>query len=340
MSPKYVHFPVSLTVILAGLILVLQPTISSHAQTEPTGEPAIDSLKTFSTIGKERSDLNGYGEVELLRHDGKGCLTHMWFGADWPGYEKTRIRVYVDGEEKPSIDMQMGLGHGYGFGDPAAPWGSGKLGKTGHPSGVYNTYKIPFGNGVRVTAQRWKDSPDGAPFWWIVRGTENLPVTIAGVRLPEGTRLRLYKLEDYIAKPFEEFNMCDVPGAGALYQVTIAADGLRDSGDWKDISYLEAIVRAYMNGDEEPTELSSGLEDYFLGTYYFNRGRYANELAGLTHLDTKTNTFSAYRFHDDDPVFFQKGLRLTCRCGEEANGRKLHDPPETRYTTYVWVYQW
>ncbi|MCX6905406.1 MAG: DUF2961 domain-containing protein [Verrucomicrobia bacterium] len=60
----------------------------------------------------------------------------------------------------------------------------------------------------------------------------------------------------------------------------------------------------------------------------------------LTHLDTKKNTFSAYRFHDDDPLFFQKGLRLTCRCGEELNGKMLHNPPDTRFTTYTWVYEW
>ena len=98
----------------------------------------------------------------------------MWFGGDWPGYEKTRIRVYVDGERTPSIDMEMGLGHGVGFGEAAAPWGAARLGKTGHPSGVYNAYRIPFGSGVRVTAQRPEGLPDAA-FWWIVRGTENLP---------------------------------------------------------------------------------------------------------------------------------------------------------------------
>jgi hypothetical protein len=142
--------------------------------------------------------------------------------------------------------MELGLGHGVGFGDSSAPWGSEKLGKTGHPSGLYNSYPIPFGKSIRVTAQRAQDAPDGASM---------------------------------------------------------------------------------------PTLLSSGLEDYSLGTYYFNRGRYANGLAGLTHLDTKNNTFSAYRFHDNDPVFFQKGLRLTCCCGEELNGQKLHDPPDTRFTT-------
>ncbi|MDT8391298.1 MAG: hypothetical protein RRC34_12410 [Lentisphaeria bacterium] len=53
--------------------------------------------------------------------------------------------------------------------------------------------------------------------------------------------------------------------------------------------------------------------------------------------------FSAYRFHDDDPVFFQDGLRLTCRCGETEHGQPddgngYLDPKPTRDTTYAWVY--
>src|SRR5579885_554601 len=183
------------------------------ARVAPAAEPA--AWKTFSSIGKESRALDGGREAELLRHDGKGCLTHMWFGGDWPGYERTRIRVYVDGERTPSIDMEMGLGHGFGFGEAAAPWGAVRLGKTGRPSGVYNTYRIPFGSGVRVTAQRPKDLPD-APFWWIVRGTENLPVTLGGVRLPDGARLRLHRRDGHTARPLEEFDLCDVKGSGAL----------------------------------------------------------------------------------------------------------------------------
>ena len=134
----------------------------------------------------------------------------MWFGGDWPGYMETRIRVYVDGEPTASIDMELGLGHGIGFGDAAAPWGCARLGKTGHPSGIYNTYRIPFGSSMRVTAQRSKSSPDGAPFWWIVRGTENLPVSLGGVQLPPQARLRLHKLELFTAQPLEEFALCDL----------------------------------------------------------------------------------------------------------------------------------
>ena len=127
-----------------------------------------------------------------------------------------------------------------------------------------------------MTAQRDKGSPAVSAFWWIVRGTENLSVTIGGVRLPETARLKLYRLENHTAKPLEEFNLCDVQGAGALYQVTIAGKGLRETGDWKSLSFLEACMRAYLDGAAEPILLSSGLEDYFLGTYYFNKGRYAN----------------------------------------------------------------
>ena len=92
--------------------------------------------------------------------------------------------------------------------------------------------------------------------------------------------------------------------------------------------------------------LSSGLEDYFLGTYYFNRGLYHNEVAGLTHLNKEHKTFSAYRFHEEDPVFFKKGLRLTLRCGEQMPKSRLKPKaetwkaPPTTYTTYVWIYEW
>jgi len=220
-------------------------------------EVEVTKLRTFCSSGKERTDLNGYKEAELLLHEGKGCLTHMWFGGDWPGYDKTVIRVHVDGEERPSIEMELGLGHGVGFGDKAAPWGSEKMGKTGYPSGLYNTYKIPFGKSIRITAQRAKDSPDGAPFWWILRGTENLPVTLAGLRLPDSARLKLHKLENHVAKPLEEFALCDVKGVGALYQVTIAAEGSRKGDDWTSLSFLEAIMRAYIDDDKTAMQLSS-----------------------------------------------------------------------------------
>ena len=303
-----------------------------------TFRPTTDNhLRTFSSIGKERKLLEVGTEVELFRRGGHGCLTHMWFAFD----SRTRIRVYVDGESTASIDMDYWLGHGGGKLGIKEPWGVPQMGQLG---GVYNNYRISFGEGIRVTVQPTApklDGPTGNSAWWIIRGTENLPVVIGGVRLPDAARLKLYRVEGHTAKPLEEFALCDVRGAGALYQVVMACRGLRQSGSWTDDSYEEGCIRAYFDGAKEPEFLSSGLEDYFLSAGYFHQGKlYHTAVAGLTQLDKSNHSFTAYRFHDEDPVFFQNGLRLTCRCGEEVDAHVLHDPPETEYTSYAWVYQW
>lgn len=310
---------------------------------EDREEPSADTSysfrrpKTFGTAGKEES-LHPGQERLLFSHRGCGCITHMWFGGDWPGYGSTRIRFYVDEGSKPSIDMQLFAGHGIGWGDPSAPWGSGRVGKTGQPSGLYNTYRIPFGTGIRVTGQLADFVSHPQPFWWIFRGAEDLPVQIGGIQLPQSARLRLQAREGIALKPFQMHEAGESSGAGALYQVMLAVRS-------KNFSFLEAMFRAYIDGASEPLMLSSGTEDYFLGTYYFNRGMYHLPLAGLTHKqkDAEGNcSFSAYRFHDEDPIFFGKGFRLVWRNGEEKDGKVYGDAPpqESHVTSYTWLYEW
>jgi hypothetical protein len=301
----------------------------------PAQGAGIDKIRTFGTMGKEQQLLRGGVEAELFRYSGKGCLTHMWFGGDFKNYGLTHIRVYVDDEKQASIDMEMMMGHGIGFQDESAPWGVERIGKTGQPSGIYDTYRIPFGRSVRVTAQRGKEEPGNPPFWWIIRGVENLPVELGSVRLPDRARLKLYKVENRATKPLEEFDIYNGRRAGALYQTTIAAKST-------NFGFLESCVRAYLGGTSVPLMLSSGMEDYFLGTYYFNRGKYYTPVAGVTHL-LPDKEFSGYRFHETDPVFFKNGLRLTIRAGEQIDGKVYgakSGPAETVYTTYVWVYEW
>ncbi|MBT8043538.1 MAG: DUF2961 domain-containing protein [Verrucomicrobiae bacterium] len=297
-----------------------------------------NDLSPIGGMGKGERVLGGGKEAVLFEHKGRGCLSHFWFGGNFKGVEDTRIRYYVDGEKVASIDMDLYMGHGIGFNDNAAPWATKHIGKIGKRNGIFNNYRIPFGKSIRVTAQRSKDTTDNPQIWWIIRGMENGRVNLGGVELPEDARLKLIRLEKYTAEPLEEFNLCKVAGKGALYQVAIAAKGTK-------LTYLEACMRAYLADNKKPLMLSSGLEDYFLGTYYFDTGKFYSDTAGLTHFDKKNKSFSAYRFHDQDPVFFQNGLRLTCRCGETEHGRAdetkgyLH-PTTTEYTTYTWIYQW
>ena len=299
------------------------------------------NLSPIGTMGKGRNALKGGQEAVLYEHQGKGCLSHLWFGGNFKGVEDTRIRYYVDGEKVASIDMNLYMGHGIGFKDNKAPWASKYMGKIGKQNGIFNNYRIPFGKSIRVTAQRAADADPDPRVWWIIRGVENGRVSLGGVELPESARLKLHRLEDLTVEPLKELNLCDVQGKGAVFQVAIAAQGLGAPGN---IGFLEACMRAYTNGSKTPIMLSSGLEDYFLGTYYFDTGRYYTDTAGLTHFDQPKNNFSAYRIHDADPLFFSKGLRLTCRNGEIKDGAlegpHYCAPQQVRYTTYTWVYQW
>jgi len=225
---------------------------------------------------------------------------------------------------------------GIGFQDPTAPWGTAHAGVTGSPSGIYCNYRIPYSTSVRVTAEL----PDGVPrdtvFWWIVRGLQNNPLEVCGFPLPVEARLRLHKLENFQAKPLQEFDLARIPGRGLVFQVTMAAK----SGSFE---FMEGQMRAYFGGASDPQYLSSGLEDYFLGTYYFNRGMYHLPEAGLTHKDESDNSFSAYRYHDQDPIVFSNGIRLSCRCGERRGDKTFGStgkPLRTTYTIYSWIYEW
>ena len=315
---------------LSRPLKALESALDNHQSAVSASE-----LETFGTAGKEGL-LYPDREVVLFHHEGAGCLTQMWFGGDWPGYDRTRIRFYVDGETKASIDMELFLGHGIGWGDPAAPWGSERLGKSGHPSGLYNTYRIPFGKSIRVTGQLGAGVEKPQVFWWIIRGVGNLPVFLGNIRLPDNARLLLQVRDNVELEPLQFFDIGHSSHAGALYQVTLAVAS-------KNFNFLEAVLRAYMDGAKEPLLLSSGTEDYFLGTYYFNRGMYHFPIAGLTHKEQAadgTCRFSAYRFHEDDPIIFQKGFRLAWRNGEEKGGKPYGTPQRSRATSYVWLYEW
>ncbi len=293
------------------------------------------NLKTFSTAGKQKTVLSASRETTLFERKGPGCLTHQWYGGSWPDYNQTRLRFYVDGESVPSIDMEYGMGHGVGFEDSTAPWGVRQMGMTGHTGGFYNTFPIPFGKSLRVTGQLAPGVLGNPQCWWIIRGTVGAPVQIAGINLPPEARLKLYKRENLTVPRLQEFTLMDTQSAGALFLVAMKAS----SPNW---NFMESCIRAYFEGAKTPELLSSGLEDYFCGTYYFASGMYHTPISGLTHKAKagEAHQFSAYRFHDTDPVFFERGLRLTARCGEEMGGWVFGNPQATAYTTYSWSYEW
>jgi hypothetical protein len=310
------------------------PKRSLATQNSPRmAQPSVAMLQSYGYAGKQQTILKPGRQVQLINHRGSGCLTYMWFAGGWRGFDHTVIRIYINGSTTPCISMQLGMGHGMGY-RVAKPWGVGMIGQTGIPSGVYDTYQIPYQTSIRVTAQLAPSVKKTPVVWWIIHGTDGLRVRIHGVTLPANARLCLYKRVDIHEKPLQYFKLCNVHGPGELFAVDMKG---MSTGNF---NYMEGCMRAYTNGSKTPELISSGLEDFFTGTGYFAWGIFHTPVGGCTCINNRSHAFSAYRFFTRDPFFFQHSLKLVCRDGERLGGYLYYDPQPAVYTTYTWVYRW
>ena len=308
------------------------------------------------------------------------AMQHWWSGGTFVNYTGTRVRYYVDDAPVP-VDIPLGLGTGSapdwlgGFEDNG-PWSAGALfGKSGvglhaggasHGSGVFNTLQIPFGARINITVSLGCNYR-AEYFWLILRGRTKASVVLPGAQLPLPPQARLRSFENaainlapYAYLPF--FN--STAANGAVLFVTLAVNSPK-----RRYEFLEGCVRASdptpppdpSRGPSESSRstwlLSSGTEDYFLGTFYFDKGQYMNQLAGVTTLCPQphdeaprppslgcvpdpngTVRFSAYRVHGGyDPLEFEGGHASTWRNGEPGHGGAA---ATVNASTFALVYEW
>ncbi len=110
---------------------------------------------------------------------------------------------------------------------------------------------------------------------------------------------------------------------------TYMAWQVNNSGWWG-----EGEIKFFMDGDEYPTICGTGTEDYFCGSYNFDReGKYTEfntPYAGLSQVLRPDGTyrsqqrFGLYRWHIMDPVRFEEDLKITMQAlGWRSGGRYL-----------------
>jgi hypothetical protein len=293
-------------------------------------------------------------------------MQHWWSGGNFEGYGLSRVRYYADNEA--AVDLPFGLAHGLAPSDmdDNGPFSAGSLfGRTGAPlhsgmggSGFFNTYSIPFGASINVTVTLHNVSGGSEYFWCILRGRTNVALSLpAGsggvVPLPPTARLRSYEtsvtnLSAYAYLPL----LNSSAAAGAVLSVTLA---VRSPSGY---AFLEGELRAHGDASDDPWLLSSGTEDYFLGTFYFDKGEYMTPLAGLTQLcpqpqdgaprppsigctpsESGVVRFSAYRIHgSDDPLLFDAApYAVTWRNGEPGHGGRAY---AVNASSLALVYEW
>lgn len=279
-----------------------------------------------------------------------GVMTHYWSTAGPGVLENAIVRYYVDGETTASIAFAPPMAAGIGFGDSSAPRGTKWIGigagNPGNGEAYYVNILIPFGSSIVVTVQHLTGNFDG--FYMIVRGMLNKPLSIEGVVLPVTARLQLQVFQGEL-QPLEYLAVTNVPTGNGYHFLTFLS---AQSGN---LNFLEGCFHTYSpyNQSYPGTLMSTGTEDYFDSGWYFNAGQFYFPVSGFTHLDqTNGVTWSAYRFHEMDPLMFSGGFKLVWRNGDaidpatglkcftETGGIIAGSPTASNVTSYSWVYTW
>ena len=106
----------------------------------------------------------------------------------------------------------------------------------------------------------------------------------------------------------------------------------------------------YIDGETYPSINYTGTEDYFCGSYAFGNdtipegyqtysGLYAGLYAILGDTREKYNVqqrFLLYRWHDKDPVYFDKSFRMTIDAG--IYEPPIHAPRYSDFTSVAFYY--
>lgn len=128
------------------------------------------------------------------------------------------------------------------------------------------------------------------------------------------------------------------------YVGTFLAWGVNNNGWWG-----EGEIKFFMDGDTNfPTINGTGTEDYFCGSYNFDRGGqyvpFSTPYVGLHQVTKPDGTyksqqrFGMYRWHIMDPIRFEKDLRVTIQdLGWRSGGRYL--PQLSDVSSTVFWYQ-
>lgn len=240
------------------------------------------------------------GETRLLGElEGPGVIQHLWFtvGTNDPFYARNLVlRIYWDGEERPSVEAPLGdffaVGHALRRDVNSIPVSNSTFGK------AYNCYwPMPFRESARLEIANESSDYDAAVYWNVDWGNldevaENTPYFHARYR------------QEFPAKG-GDYLFLDTEGAG-YYVGTVYSARLRSPG-W----FGEGDERLYIDGEELPSLRGTGTEDYFSQAWGFHQLHRPYYGGSIIEGWQPGELISVYRWHWLDPIPFAESLRMT-----------------------------
>ena len=264
----------------------------------------IDAKKTFTMA-----------EIE-----GPGSIQHIWLTP--APLDKTRfsiLRFYWDDETEPSVEVPLGDFFACGWAKYAQV---NSLAVCVNPGSAFNSYwQMPFRKKAKITLENLDDATMTLYY--------QIDYTLTDVPADAAYFHAQFRREDPLKAKGLYTILDGVKGKGH-YVGTYLAWEVHSTGWWG-----EGEIKFFLDGDGQfPTICGTGTEDYFCGSYNFDRdGKYtefSNPYTGLPQVIRPDGTYQAttrfglYRWHIPDPVRFEQDLKVTIQAlGWRKDGRYL-----------------
>lgn len=263
-----------------------------------------DLKRKSKTIPVPRGKRVTIGEVK-----GEGYIAQFWLtfpGWFWQHWNpqapisqtilKTLIlRVYWDDAAQPAIAAPVGDLFGAGLCEMTS-FASRYFGTSS--GGFFCKWPMPFHQGFRVEIENLDAEIDTEVFCNIL--------------------YQLAPLPDDVGFFHAFFTTGKHPGPDPVQIVEARGRGhyagcllYMQSEERNYLSFLEAPEHVYLDDDwATPRFTGTGLEDYFLGGWYFREGTFVGPYHGVPTKDTLNASVAMYRVHESDAIHFQKRFKF------------------------------
>ncbi|NVM53641.1 MAG: DUF2961 domain-containing protein [Candidatus Helarchaeota archaeon] len=228
------------------------------------------------------------------------------------------IKIYFDGEKTPSVSAPYGMFFGGNNYNQYTHYQSKFLGMTS--GGYYCLFPMPFSESCRVEIENTGKRYIPAFFGAITYNTlEKVDETI-------GYFHAKYRQEVH-PKEGEPYVIFQGTGKGQYVGCNVNIRGhkrVRFPILQPTFGFLEGDCNIYVDGEETPSLSYTGTEDYFMGGWYFTKGKFCTPTHGVTLKSNKwidwmpigRGKIAMYRFHYPDAISFDKSCRVALNHGE------------------------
>ena len=256
--------------------------------------------------------------AEVLKSDGPGVVTHVWFTIASPAEHHLKelvFRIYWDGQDKPSVETPIGDFFGLNLGEEYYLYQSAFL-NCSSVKALNSYFAMPFKRSARATVTNEGTKQVNALY-------SNIDYQIVP-SLPEDALYFHAQYRQSIPEQAESY-------PGGTPELNVNGKGnyvFCGHGHWPfDTALTQAFMQSrdgwfgegddmtFIDGETKPSINGTGTEDYFCGAWDFggrdNGKPFANLYNGAPYMlapEITNGHYCLYRWHADNPIAFTQSL--------------------------------